>query len=121
MTSHGQYCTLYRLGYWCSLDAECRADADAEFPSLIDHDVAFVLINKYGDRSQIGSALITAQTGRGVFDANGDTFPDLETAVRSHAAKLMKVTEMPGRWTNRPARHETWQGTVATAFEDARG
>jgi hypothetical protein len=112
-----RYCTLCRLGYWCSLDAECRTGPCAEFNHLIDHKVTFVLINQMGARCEIGYSIITGQTDRlTVFDEDGETFPDLETAVRSHAADLMKVTTMPGSWTDRPARHDTWQGTVATAF-----
>jgi hypothetical protein len=89
----------------------------AEFNHLIDHKVTFVLINQMGARCEIGYSIITGQTDRlTVFDEDGETFPDLETAVRSHAADLMKVTTMPGSWTDRPARHDTWQGTVATAF-----
>ena len=112
-----RHCTLYRLRYWCSLDAECRTEPCAEFDHLIDHKVTFVLTNQTGIRCEIGYSIITGQTDRrDVFDEDGETFPDLETAVRTHAAQLMKVTEMPGRWTDRPARHDTWQGTVATAF-----
>ena len=37
-----RYRTLYRLGYWCSLEAECRTEASAEFSELIDHQVTFV-------------------------------------------------------------------------------
>jgi hypothetical protein len=112
-----RYCTLYHLGYWCSLEAKCRTRPCPEFDVLIDHKVTFVLINGFGERHQVGYSILTGQTDRvAVFDEDGETFPDLETAVRSHAADLMKVTEMPGRWRDRPARYDTWQGTVATAF-----
>jgi hypothetical protein len=112
-----RYRTLYRLGYWCSLEAECRTEASAEFSELIDHQVTFVLINKFGDRCKIGYSLFTGQTDRlAVFDENGEAFPALAAAVRTHAAQLMEVTEMPGLWRDRPARYDTWQGTVATAF-----
>ena len=105
-----RYCTLDRLRYWCSLDAECRTEPCAEFDHLIDHKVTFVLINQTGIRCEIGYSIITGQTDRrDVFDEDGETFPDLETAVRTHAAQLMKVTEMQGRWTDGPARHDTWQ------------
>ena len=80
--------------------------------------MTFVLINKFGDRCYVDYSIITGQTDRvEVFDADGVTFPDLETAVRAHAAELMKVMQMPGRWRDRPARYDTWQGTVATAFD----
>jgi hypothetical protein len=79
--------------------------------------VTFVLINKFGDRCKIGYSLFTGQTDRlAVFDENGEAFPALAAAVRTHAAQLMEVTEMPGLWRDRPARYDTWQGTVATAF-----
>ena len=118
MSTTTSYRTLYRLGYWCSLEAECRTNPCAEFDVLIDHHVTFVLINKFGDRSQIGSSIFTGQTDRlTVFDEDGETFPSLAVAVRSHAARLMEVREMPGLWRDRPARYDTWQGTVATAFE----
>jgi hypothetical protein len=113
-----RYCTLYRLGYWGSLEAECRTQPCPEFDALIDHKATFVLINKFGDRAHIGYSIIPGQTDRvEVFDEDGVTFRDLETAVRTHAAELMKVTEMPGRWRDRPARYDTFQGTVATAFD----
>ena len=120
MTSHTQYCTLYRLGYWCSLDAECRSEPNEALDPLLSHKVTFALINKIGDSSYMGHSIITGYADRpGVFDEDGETFPDIETAVRAHAARLMKVTEMPGRWTDRQPRHDTWQGTVATAFDPA--
>jgi hypothetical protein len=72
-------------------------------------------------RHRFGYSIITGQTDRSdVFDEDGEEFPDLETALRTHAAELMKVTEMPGRWRDRPARYDTFQGTVATAFEERR-
>jgi hypothetical protein len=112
-----RYAILYRLGYWCSLEAECRTSPCAEFNALIDHHVTFVLINKFGDRCQLGFAIITGQTDRSeVFNEDGVDFPDLETAVQAHAADLMRATKMPGRWRDRPARHETWRDTLATAF-----
>jgi hypothetical protein len=113
-----RYSTLYRLGYWCSLEAKCCTRPCAEFDILIDHTVTFVLIDKYGDRCRLGYSIITGQTDRSdVFDEDGEEFPDLETAVRTHAAELMKVTELPGRWRDRPTRYDTFQGTVATAFD----
>jgi hypothetical protein len=113
-----RYRTLYRLGYWGSLEAECRTEPCAEFDHLIDHKVRFVLINKFGDRLDIGYSLITGQTDRvEVFDQDGATFPDLAAAVRARAAELMAVTELPGRWRDRPARYDTWQDTVAAAFD----
>jgi hypothetical protein len=113
-----RYCTLYRLGYWCSIEAECRTEPSAEFPELIDHKVTFVLINKFGDRSYIDCSLFTGQTDRlSVFDEDGETFPALAAAIRAHAARLVKITETPGLWRDKPARYDTWQGTVATAFD----
>jgi hypothetical protein len=113
-----RYSTLYRLGHWCSLEAECRTRPCPEWDVLIKHEVRFVLIDKYGDRCQFGYSIITGQTDcYDVFDEDGEEFPDLETAVRTHAAELMKVTELPGRWRDRPARYDTFQDTVATAFD----
>jgi hypothetical protein len=78
-----RYTTLYRLGYRGSLEAECHTSPCAELDILIDHKVTFVLINGFGDRSKVGYSIITGQTDRPeVFDENGDTFPNLETAVR---------------------------------------
>jgi hypothetical protein len=115
-----RYCTLYRLGYWCSLEAECRTEPSAEFAELTNHGVTFVLINKFGDRSKINYAIFTGQTDRvSVFDEDGETFPNLAVAIRSHAAELVKITETPGLWRDKPARYDTWQGTVATAFDQA--
>jgi hypothetical protein len=105
-----RYCILYYLGYWGTLEVECRITPCPEFDVLIDHNVTFVLINKFVDRSHIGYSIITGQTDRvTVFDEDGVTFSDLDTAVRTHAARLMEVMEMPGRWRDRPARYDTWQ------------
>ena len=124
-----RYRTLYRLGYWCSLEAECRTEASAEFSELIDHQVTFVLINKFGDRCKIGYSLFTGQTDRlAVFDENGEAFPALAAAVRTHAAQLMEVTEMLGsgetdrpvttrgkaRWRPRSTRLDTQDASAAS-------
>jgi hypothetical protein len=56
---------------------------------LIDRKVTFVLINRFGDRCNLGFRIFAGQTDRiTLFDADGDTFADLETAVRAHAAEL---------------------------------
>ena len=120
MPTQTRYCTLYRLGYWCSLEAECRTEPCAEFNELIDHEVTFVLIDGFGKRLQLGLALLNGQTDRSdVSDEDGETFPALAAAVRAHAARLMRITEMPGLWRDRPARYDTLQDTVATAFDAA--
>lgn len=116
-----RYCTLYRLGYWCSLDAECRTEPCAEFDHLIDHKVTFVLIDQTGVRCEIGYSIITGQTDRrDAFDEDGETFPDLETAVPDPRGPTDEGHGDAGRWTDRPARHDTWQGTAATAFNNPR-
>ena len=53
------YRTPYRLGYWCSPEAECRTDPCMEFAELFDHYVTFVLINKFGDGCEMGYAIFT--------------------------------------------------------------
>jgi hypothetical protein len=44
------YCTLYRIGYWASLDAKCKTEIDdyGDF-TVLTHNVWYVLIGKYGD------------------------------------------------------------------------
>jgi hypothetical protein len=65
---------------------------------LIDHKVTFVLINRFGDRCNRGFRIFTGQTDRiTVFDEDGDTFADLETAVRAHAAELTHARAVPPR------------------------
>ena len=55
--------------------------------------MTFVLINQTGIRCEIGYSIITGQTDRrDVFDEDGETFPDLETAVRTHAARSAVMT-----------------------------
>ena len=54
-----------------------------------------------------------------VFDEDGRAYPDLAAAVREHARQLVETTAMPGLWSSRSMRHETWQGTEATAFDAA--
>lgn len=118
MTIH--YRALYRLGYWCSLEAECRSEPSAEFPTLIKHEATVVLLNKFGDRLHIDSALFTGQADRvSVYDEDGETFPTLAVAVRARAAALMTIAVTPGAetWKEKPPCIDTWQGTVATAFD----
>jgi hypothetical protein len=112
-----RYCTLYRIGHWGSLDAECTTQP-AEF-GLIDHSLTFRLINKFGERCHMGSAIIGETRGDDprFFDEDGERFESLEAAVRKHAEELVKAVAMPGRWRDRPARYDTWQGTLATAFD----
>jgi hypothetical protein len=112
-----RYCTLYRIGHWGSLDGECETWLDQL--GLTNHSLTFHLINKYGHHIFMGSALIGETRGGDpyFFDEDGERFDSLEAAVRKHAEDLVKVVAMPGRWHARPARYETWQGTVATAFD----
>jgi hypothetical protein len=109
------YCTLYRLGYWASLDAKVEFNGPDEI-GLYTYNVYFVLIGKHGDGMDIGYAIITKTVDDKpeVFDENGETFPDVDAAIRHHAASLMQLTPMPGWRTAKPTRHETWAGEEAT-------
>jgi hypothetical protein len=112
-----RYCTLYRIGHWGSLDAECETWLD-QFGET-NHSLTFRLINMFGERCFMGSAHINETRGDDprFSDEDGEQFESLEAAVRKHAEELVKVVAMPGRWHARPARYETWQGTEATAFD----
>jgi hypothetical protein len=50
------YCTLFRIGFWCSL-AMCETSEPAEFPGLTDHTVHYRLIDKFGEALGFGSQI----------------------------------------------------------------
>jgi hypothetical protein len=109
------YCTLFRLGYWCSVDAKIESEPHPDMP--ITHSVDFDLINKFGDHFALGFSIISEYTSGDFGDENGETFPSLDAAIRVHAQDLLRLTPMPGKRVCHPPRHETWQGTVTTVFE----
>jgi hypothetical protein len=117
-----RYCSLYRIGYWCSLDAECETRPIDD--GVIRRHVEFRLINRFGESCDMGLAIFTElpdgerrDDGCRVYNEDGQYFPYLEGAVRVHAESLVLIHAMPGRWVDQPARYETWQGTEATAFD----
>lgn len=113
------YRTLYRIGYWCSLEAKCETQGPDEH-DLFTHSVHLVLVGQFGHRMPMGYCIIS-QTELGdsdIWDEDGDTFPSLDAAIWAHAERAVKITSMPGRSTSQPMPHETWQGTVVTAFPD---
>jgi hypothetical protein len=115
--SGGFYCTLYRIGHWISPDAQCVTSAPDKHPGLINHDVHFNLVGKHGEVVPIGYSIITGQEHTAeVFDEDGETFADLDAAIRHHAESLIRLTPMPGLRVSKPPRHETWQGKIVTAF-----
>jgi hypothetical protein len=91
-----------------------------------DHDVEFRLINAFGDRYHMASAIIT-RTPSGQFhcetrtpingDNDGELFPSLEAAVREVAADMVAIEAMPFGWVDQPARRKTCLGGEATAFD----
>jgi hypothetical protein len=103
-----RYCTLYRIGHWGSLEAECETWLDQL--GATNHSLTFRLINMFGERCFMGSAHISETRGDvpTFSDEDGERFPDLETAVRAHATELVKVTEIPGPW--RDGRRVTTRG-----------
>ena len=109
-----RYASLCRVGSFCSLDVECETEAAAY--GLTANAVTFRLINGIGDRLEIGFAVF-AQAADGRVATDEGVFADLETAMRAHAAAILKPVEMPGRWRSRPPRHDTAQETIATAFD----
>jgi hypothetical protein len=130
-----RYATLCRIGHWCWLEAECETkpaegleddDTALEDCEHIDHDVEFRLINAFGDRFHMGSAIITQCPGGDFWcetrtpingDHDGETFPSLEAAMLSVAADMVAVSATPFDWREEPARHKTCRGVEATAFD----
>jgi hypothetical protein len=64
----------------------------------------------------MGETIIDEMPGGLFLDLDSNEVPSLDAAVRAYAEYLIRATAMPGRWVNRPPRHDTWQETVASAF-----
>jgi hypothetical protein len=113
------YCTLFRVGYWASLDAKCVAETDDDY-GIVTHSVHFTLINEYGARLAMGFCIISEGIIEGrVWDEDGDRYPTVDAAIRAYAAQRFLITPMPGQRVAKPPRHDLWDGSVGTAFREA--
>lgn len=112
------YYTLANIGYWCSLDACCETKLEEVGleHTLVVHHVRYVMLNRFGERLDMGGRIFTHQGLVAVYDEDGETFPDLEAAIRHHADDMLCVTRLPFHSTPQPMRHKTWQCEEATAF-----
>jgi hypothetical protein len=114
------YCTLYRIGYWASLDAKCKTEVDdyGDF-TVLTHNVWYVLIGKYGDVTGMGHFIFSQYDvdDPTVSDEDGKDFPNLDEAIRAHAENLVTITAMPGLRVPSPPRHDLYDESVKTAFE----
>jgi hypothetical protein len=122
-----RYATLCRVGYWGWLEAECETlPVDPEDDEYEDSYVEYRLINLKGDRLHIGLLKVTkcpsgdffAERWDEIDDPNpGEGYPSLEAAVCEVAADIFAVDATPFRWVDEPARHKTFEGEEATAFD----
>lgn len=112
------YCTLYRIGHWTSLDAKCETLPEAHgLAGLTTHYVTYALIGKHGQTMQLGFSIFTGQSDEAaIWDEDGDLFPHLDAGIRSHADELVQSIPMPGKRISHPPRHETWDGSIQSAF-----
>jgi hypothetical protein len=114
------YCTLYRIGYWASFDAKCETETRAYGASAVPtHTVEFALIGMFGEVTKMGLRLFSQYgvDSPTVIDESGEDFPDLDAAIRAHAASLVRITAMPGLRVFRALRHDLWDRSARTAFE----
>jgi hypothetical protein len=108
-----QFRTICRIGYWLHVDAMWTTKRD-QF-GLTSNYVYFNLVDGYGNPGQIGFSIITTDdTGFVPTDEDGDQFPDLETAIRCHAERLLKLEWQWTDWQDRPPVHRSCRDGKAT-------
>jgi hypothetical protein len=71
-----------------------------------------------GERFHVGFILFTTDaTGTWAIDADHcEEFPNLDTAIREYAERLLTIEWRLGAWGTEPPAHPTLDGGIATAF-----
>jgi hypothetical protein len=102
-TTSPQFRTVCQIGFWLRVDAMWTT---AGAFGLISNNVNFHLVDGFKNTVQVGSRNFTTDdTGRVVSDEDGESFPDLESAIRHHAEALLKLEWQWTDWQDRPPVH----------------
>jgi hypothetical protein len=98
--------TICRIGYWLHVDAMWNA-GPKDF-GLTANYVYFNLVDGFGHAVHAGFSIITTDdAGAVVTDEDGESFADLETAIRCHAEELLKLEWQWTEWQDVPPRHRS--------------